>query len=102
GQLRNPTRLLVLDGEDLTGTGGCPLIPESGAAEPSPRQRRRSLYPASCARRSPLSALSRIEKAAAVTKMSLTLSADHRVFDGQVGAWEECYEGLRIHDTLGD
>jgi len=25
------------------------------------------------------------EKAAAVTKMSLTLSADHRVFDGQVG-----------------
>ncbi|TVU05128.1 hypothetical protein EJB05_48279 [Eragrostis curvula] len=26
-----------------------------------------------------------IEKAAAVTKMSLTLSADHRVFDGQVG-----------------
>ncbi|GJM96985.1 hypothetical protein PR202_ga13873 [Eleusine coracana subsp. coracana] len=30
------------------------------------------------------------EKAAAVTKMSLTLSADHRVFDGQVG-------GIDIH-----
>ncbi|TVU11696.1 hypothetical protein EJB05_45298, partial [Eragrostis curvula] len=27
----------------------------------------------------------RIEKAAAFTKMSLTLSADHRVSDGQVG-----------------
>jgi hypothetical protein len=25
------------------------------------------------------------EKAAVVTKMSLTLSADHRIFDGQVG-----------------
>ncbi|KAF2926944.1 hypothetical protein DAI22_06g165700 [Oryza sativa Japonica Group] len=27
------------------------------------------------------------EKATVVTKMSLTLSADHRVFDGQVGGW---------------
>ncbi len=32
-----------------------------------------------------MSTCSGTEKATVVTKMSLTLSADHRVFDGQVG-----------------
>ncbi|OEL18887.1 Dihydrolipoyllysine-residue acetyltransferase component 1 of pyruvate dehydrogenase complex, mitochondrial, partial [Dichanthelium oligosanthes] len=55
------------------------------------------------------------EKAAAVTKMSLTLSADHRVFDGQVGGTDFLFfhyyflligsfsqSWHRISATLGD